>query len=230
MIADIVFLAALLVVGVIGYAKSFTGIVRGVLFACCLIATTALLTMPLTRLFELTGLGRVMANSFAENFAEKGGGMLLTVSGGKSELIAGLKQAGVPGILATPCAAIASSMLPVINGTVAEVLGQLLAKVILSGIAAIILFIFIAVLFSIIKKVLLRSHENDVFRKIDGVLGVIAMISVLLCVTWIALGIVQVNAPTEFGVKSITTLNKNYILRFMYLNNPLAGFSSGFFG
>lgn len=230
MIADIVFLAALFVVAVIGYAKSFTGIVRGVLFIVCLIATTALLTAPLTRLFELTGLGNLMADSFAENFAEKGEGMLIPVSGGKSELVQAMKAAGVPTMLASPCAAIAASMLPSISGTVAEILGALLAKVILTGVASIILFIFIAVLFSIVKKVLLRSHESEVFRRIDGILGIIVMIALLLFVTWIALGIVQANASTEFGVKSITTLNKNYVLRFMYLNNPFAGLAAGIVG
>ncbi len=231
MVFDIIFIAALLIVCVIGYVKSFTGIVRGALFIVCLVAGTAILTQPLTRLFELTGLGRLMANSFAENFAEKGGAMSLTIEEGtKAAISAGLKDAGVPGFLASPCAALIMQMLPTPTGTIAQLLGRLLSKVILSGIAAIILFIFITILFVILKNLLLRTHENDLFRRIDGILGIVVIVVILLCVTWFLLGVVQAEGATKFGIKSVQALNKTYILRFMYLNNPLAGLAAGLFG
>ena len=230
MIADIVFLAALLVVCVIGDVKSFTGIVRGVLFLVCLFAGTALLTSPLTRLLELTGLGNLMAETFAGNFAEKGGGMLVHIGGSKAELSQGLQGAGVPALLASPCAALIAQLLPSASGTVAMLLGRLIARLILSLIASIILLITIAIVFKIIKKLLLRSHESYGFRRVDGILGIVMMVVILLCVTWLALGIVEAKAASDFGVKSIRTLNKNYVLRFLFLNNPLSALAAGIFG
>ena len=168
------------------------------------------------------GLGKTISDAFIRSFGQKELYATVMISGEASETATALSSAGVSPILVKLLAPFVNKMMAGQSGTVAEILGSLCGKLCCYGIAAILILITITVFFMMLGMLLKKARDFKAVRYIDGFIGVIVLVAIVLAVCWVSFAFVSANATSVLGSKVINIIEDSTIAKALYKINPLA--------
>ena len=221
MILDLILIAAFLIVAMVGGIKGFSKILCGLFTAIGCTIGVAFFT-PQVAEWLSGGLGRSISDSFIRSFAQKELYATVMISGEAAETATALSSAGVSPILVKLLAPFINKMMAGQSGTVAEVLGNLCGKLCCYGIAAILILITVTVFFMMLGMLLKKARDFKAFRYIDGFIGVVVLVALVLAVCWVSFAFVSANATSALGSKMLNIIEDSTLAKALYKSNPLA--------
>ncbi len=224
MVADIIFIAIVLILAVIGYVKSFSGIFTELLSIVCVVLGVILLTPHLVALFAKMGMEGAIAKSLTASFAKDQVLSAAVITGGENPvtLESALVAAGLPAFVSNPVAKLIAKLTPVEEGMkLPDILGVACAKVIDYAIAGVLLIIVICVVFSLLKKLFRLTHAVPVLRILDGLLGMCLAACIFVAVVMLGFSLLHKYEDAQVSQKLIELINQTDIWKYFYEHNLL---------
>ena len=224
MVADIVFIAIVLILAVVGYVKSFSGILTELLSVVCVVLGVILLTPQIVALFAKMGMEASIAKSLAGSFAKDPVLSTAVITGGETPvtLASALISAGLPAFVSNPASDLIAKLTPVEEGMkVADILATACAKIIDYAIAGVLLIIVICIVFSLLKKLFRLTHAVPALRILDGILGICLAVGIFVSIVMLAFAFVGKNESSDLAQKFINLVNQTEIWKDFYAHNLL---------
>ena len=221
MVLDLVLVALFLIVVLVGSIKGFSKILCG-LFTIVGCTVGVVFLTPQFASWMGDGIGESFAEAFTHSFAKKELYTSAIVSGVSTETATALTAAGIPPMLVSPLSSIINKMLAGETGTVAEILGKLCGKLCCYVISALLILIIVTVFFKVIGMLLNKARDFKAFRYIDGIVGMLVLVAMVLAVVWVAFAFVSANATSVIGTKVIAFIEDSTLAKALYHANPLS--------
>ena len=227
MVADIVLIAIVLILAVVGYVKSFSGILTDLLSVVCVALGVVLLAPQVAALFSKMGMEASIAKSLAGSFA---GDQVLSssvIAEGEDpigSLVSELTRAGLPAFAAKPAGSLIAKLTSVQAGMkVPEILGVACARVIDYAIAGVVVIILICIVFSLLKKLFRLTHVVKALRVIDGLLGVCLAVCIFAAIVMVGFSLLGKYQNVKVFQTVIDLVEQTDLWKYLYENNLLSG-------
>lgn len=221
MVLDLLIVAILLILALVGAIKGFSKILCGLFTVIGCTVGVAFLT-PQVAEWLSGGLGESITDAFVRAFEKKEAYTSVVISGTPSETTGLLIAAGVPSLFAKIVGSLINKMLPGQSGTVAQMLGGVCGKACNYAIAAILILITVTVFFLLLGLLLQKARSFKAFRFIDGFIGLVVLVAMALAVIWVIFAFIAANDTSALGAKMVAALNDTTISKALYSANPLA--------